>query len=305
MQKPISPDRETQTINSYSKRKLGQLKKRRDLRKTKISMVRFRFFARVIAILALIFGFSKVVDLPQWYLDKNIFAYYPNYSVEIKGNSIVSEQQIMQKLKNIKIPDKPVYLVDTKPIEKQILKLVPVKKVFIRRYWFPARLRIVVDERTPVLAVAPTPKAPIVAVFTNDEGTVKILNNEYLPLPSSIKSVYKIISYDANSMNKLSSVEYLTKFAIYTENATGQKLEYLDIRNPDDVFVQLKEVKLRIGKIKGISTFANVDKVISALPEAMKIKNQIEYIDLRWDDVSIKLKDKNKETKKEPAKKEA
>jgi len=48
--KPIIPDKEAKIIDSYNKKKLGQLKKRRNLRKTKIFVSRARFFARILCI---------------------------------------------------------------------------------------------------------------------------------------------------------------------------------------------------------------------------------------------------------------
>ena len=294
--KTISPDQETLLIKSNNKRKLSQLQKRRNLRKAKILMARFRFLLRIISVCLLAWVFTIIINLPQWYLSKNIFSSYPNDNVEIEGNKIVSSGQILSKLKNLKLPNKPVYLINTKSVENKILELTPVKKVFIRRYWFPARLRIVLDERTPVLSVAPTQKVEPVAVFTNDDNVIKIIGREFLPLPAS-KETYKVLTYDRFDRWKPGQVQYMTKFALYIENATNQKLSYIDIRNPDDVFVQLNNVRLRIGRINGSTTFANIDKVLSVLPEALKIKNDIEYIDLRWDNVSIKLKDKNKPAK--------
>lgn len=299
--KTISPDKETQIVNSYNKRKLGQLKKRRELRKTKIFMARSRFFARIIAIAVLCWLLWIIIHLHQWYLNKNIFTSYPNDYLEIEGNSIVSDRQIFLKLKTLKLPNKAVYLINTKPVEDKILELTPVKKVFIRRYWFPARLRIVVDERTPVLSIAPTPKVNPIAVFTNDDGVVKIIDSEYLPLPSS-KETYKIITYDQFSLWKPKLIKYLTDLAYYIENSTNQKLAYIDIRNPDDVFIQLKDIRLRIGRINGNVTPSNIDKVLSVLPEALKMKDEIEYIDLRWADVSIKLKDKSKKQEQQKEK---
>ena len=290
--KTVPESREDQILDSYNKRKIYQLKKRRDLRKTKIFMSRLRFFARIVAIILLAWGFCVIIDIPQWYPDKNIFRSYPNEFLEIEGNSIISDNQIMAKLKNIEIPDKPIYMTDTKTIEDKLLELPPAKKVFLRRYWFPARLRIVFDERTPVLSIAPTPKVPPVAVFTDDNGSIKILDREYLPLPPS-KKTYKIITYDNFRNWKNSQVQYIEKFSSHIESSTGQRLLYIDIRNPDDVFIQLEDIRLRIGRIHGNSTFANIDKVRSVLPETMKIKDDIEYIDLRWDNVSIKLKEKN------------
>lgn len=291
--KSVTPDKESQIVSNYNKRKLDQFEKRRQLRKTKIFMENIKFCSRWIVRGLLCLCLWIVVQLPQWHLNKNIFVSYPNKYVEIEGNKIVSAGQIFAKLKNVKLPNLPVYLVNTKPVENKILELSPVKKVFIRRYWFPARLRIVLDERTPVLSITPTPKIEPIAVFTNDDGVIKILGKEYLPMPSS-KETYKIITYDQFSLWKPKLIKYLTDLAFYIETSSNEKLEYIDLRNPDDVFIQLKDVKLRIGQISGSTTFSNVVKVIPVLPEALKTKNEIEYIDLRWDNVSIKLKDKEK-----------
>jgi len=292
----ISQDTEARLIESYNKKRMGQFKKRRELRKTKIFREKLKAFFRLIYICALIALFLFVIRLPQWYPDKTIFTSYPNKYLEIEGNSIMSSMQVLNALKPLKIPDKPIYLMDTKYIEDAVLKLTPVKKVFIRRYWFPARLRIVIDERTPVIGIAPTPKVPPIAVFTNDDGVIKILGKPYLPLPAD-KSIYKIITYDQFSSWKLAQVQYITHLANYVEDISDKKVVYIDIRNPDDVFIQLQDVKLRIGPINGSTTFSNIDKIPDVMPEAMKIKQESEYVDLRWDNVSIKLKNKKPQEK--------
>ena len=289
----ISESKEDQILNSYNKRKIYQLKKRRDLRKAKIFISRLRFFARIASIVLLAWSFFIVTDLPQWYLSKDTFKSYPNDFLEIEGNSIISNKQIMDKLKTIYLPDEPIYMTNTKLIEEKLLELPPLKKVFIRRYWFPARLRIVFAERTPVLSIAPTPKVEPIAVFTDDKGDIKIINKEFLPLPSS-KKTYKIITYDNFKNWKNSQVQYIEKFSSHIENSTGQKLLYIDIRNPDDVFIQLEDIRLRIGRIHGNSTFENIEKVRSVLPKTMEMKDDIKYLDLRWDDISIKLKEKSR-----------
>jgi len=290
----ISQDTEDRLIESYNKRRMGQFKKRRELRKTKIFRQKLRAFFRLIYIFALIGGFWCVIKLPQWYPDKDIFTSYPNKYLEIEGNSVVSSMQVLNTLKPLKIPHKPIYLLDTKYIENAVLKLTPVKKVFIRRYWFPARLRIVIDERTPVIGIAPTPKVPPIAVFTNDDGVIKIIGKAYLPIPQD-KYIYKIITYDQFALWKPAQVQYIYHLARYVENISDKKVFNIDIRNPDDVFIQLEDVKLRIGPINGSTTFSNIDKIPDVMSEALKIKNEIEYVDLRWDNVSIKLKDKQKQ----------
>ncbi len=287
----ITPDNNEPTVKSHNKRKLGRLRKRRKIRKLKIILARLRVFARLASYVLIIWAFLKIINLPYWYLDKNIFTSYPAKNLELEGHDIVSDEQVIEVLRDISLPEKPLYLIDTTPIEKKLLEMTPVKKVFVRRYWLPARLRIVIDERTPVISIVPTPKANPVAIFTKDDNTVKILGEKYLPLPDFLPT-YRVITYDDYKKWKPAQIPYIEQLAIYLEGATGDKLVYLDIRNPDDVYAQMGNVRLRIGGLKGKEVFDRIKKVAAVIPEALKIKDNINYIDLRWDNVSIKLKKK-------------
>ncbi len=282
-------------VRSYNKKKLNRLRKRRKARRLKIFFARLRVLARLGSYVFIVWAFLQVTNLPFWYLDKNVFSVYPNAHLELEGHNIVSSEQIMEKLSEITLPEKPLYLVDTAPIEKKLLELTPVKKVIVRRYWLPARLRVVVDERTPVVSIVPTVKAEPIAVFTKDGNkesySVKILEREFLPIPEFFFT-YKVITYDDYKKWKPAQIPYLENLAMYLESATGDKLVYLDIRNPDDAYAQMKNVRLRIGGLKGKEVFQRIEKVSSVIPEAMKIKDDINYIDLRWNNVSIKLKKK-------------
>lgn len=55
----------------------------------------------------------------------------------------------------------------------------------------------------------------------------------------------------------------------------------------------MENIRLRIGGLKGKEIFQRIQKVSSVIPEAMKLKDNISYIDLRWSNVSIKLKKSN------------
>lgn len=286
-----TPDNKELAIRSYNKKRLNRLKKRRNIRKLKILLSRLRALARLVSYVFIIWAFLQFTNLSLWYLDRNIFATYPSNHLELEGYNIVSTEQLMEQLKDITLPEKPLYLVDTSPIEKKLEELPPVKKVVVRRYWLPARLRIVVDERTPVISIIPTPKAEPIAIFTRDGNEVKVLEREYLPIPEFFPT-YRIITYDDYKKWKPAQIPYIEKLALYLESATGDRLEYLDIRNPDDVYAQMKNVRLRIGGLKGKEAFERIEKVSSVIPEAMKIQDDINYIDLRWHNVSIKLKKK-------------
>jgi cell division septal protein FtsQ len=286
--------RKRQAINDddpglrHHQKKLHYLKQRRKLRKLQISLIRMRAFLRVIATFIILFVLIKIGNLPQWYLSQNVFNYYPNHSLEIVGNEIVTTKQIMAQLNTIDLPNKQIFLINTKNIEKSLLKLNPVKKVYIRRFWFPARLKIVINERTPVLGISPTAKIKTIAVFTSDNT---IIGSKFLPLPVS-KPYYKVLTYADYRKWSSNHVNYLVYLAKLIETSSGDKLMFIDLRNPDDVYVQLKTIRLRLGELNK-TVFKRSKRIGSVYTEAIKFKNDIDYIDLRWNNpVYIKLKNK-------------
>lgn len=271
---------------NHHKRRLHYLKQRRKLRKLRISLIRLRSSLRFFMTVAIFILLIKIISFPQWYLDKNVFKYYPNNSLEIVGNEVVATMQIMDELQKINLPNKQVFLISTKEIEKKLLKMSPVKKVYIRRFWFPARLKIVINEREPVLGVSPSPKVPAVAIFTSDNT---IIGKKFLPLPKS-KPYYKVLTYTDYRKWSSNHVNYLIYLAKLIEAASTDKIVFIDIRNPDDVFIQLKNTRLRIGELNK-TVFNRTKRIGSVYSAAIKLKNEIEYIDLRWNNpVYIKLK---------------
>ena len=116
----ITPDSDDLAIKSYNKKNLNRLKKRRKIRRLKILLARLRILARIASYVLLIWGFLKITGLPCWYLNENIFVSYPGKYLEIEGYNIVSTNQIIKKLQEITLPKKPLYLIDTSLIEKNL-----------------------------------------------------------------------------------------------------------------------------------------------------------------------------------------
>jgi len=288
----ITPNSDDLAIRNYNRKKIGKLKKRRKMRRLKILFIRLKVITKLACFVLISWGILKLASLSCWYLNENIFSSYPNKYLELEGYNIISAEQLVNRLHGVTLPEKPLYLIDTSLIENKIKEMTPVKRVVIRRYWMPARLRIIVDERTPVISITPSQKVDPIAVFTLDGNEVKLLEKDYLPLPKTMET-YKIITYDDYKSWKSAQIPYIRQLAFYLEKTADDKLLYLDIRNPDDVYAQMENIRLRIGGLKGKEVFKRIQKVSSVIPEAMKLKNNISYIDLRWSNVSIKLK-KNK-----------
>ncbi len=273
------------------KKRLQFLKTRRNFQRTQITLARTRILLRVVAVGLMFFALIKLASFSQWYLNPTLFNVYPNNSLQINGNQIVPTFKVIEALRKVPLSHKPVYLISTNAMEKALLDLPPVKKVYIRRFWFPARLNIAIQEKTPALAVAPTPKVPPIAVFTDD---ATVIGKEYLPLNYK-GTVYKLLTYDDYTKWPPKHIRYFMELAKLLEDSSMQKLVYLDIRNPDDVYAQLQSLRIRLGELDPL-IFTRASKIKDVIGEALKIKDEVDYIDLRWEkSVSIKLKDKQKD----------
>jgi cell division septal protein FtsQ len=245
----------------------------------------FRFFMTIF--LLVILGY--VSKLPQWCLPKNTFTTVNN-NITIKNNKIVKSNRILAFLKLHKVPDKPIYMLRTDDIEKDIKKLRPIKEVYIRRYAFPARLQIIVKERNPILSIALDENSPIVGVFAED-GV--LIGHEFMPLSPDIKTIKVITKYggeDSYTKWTLAKVQEIQKIAEEIELYAEEPLEYIDIRNPNDIYAKVKTTKIRVGKPDG-SVFERIKRIPSILPQIKLINTKVQYLDISWEKVNyLKLK---------------
>ena len=168
-------------------------KKRREkiVRKGRLKQERFRavvrFFLSIIFILGLVYGLKA----SGWYMNKDAFNAVDGSSVEIINNKIVPSSKILILLKKSNVPNAPLYMARTNSIKKELMKLTPIENVYIRRYAFPARIQIILRERTPIITISPDIKAQPVAFFTADG---KLIGKEFLPLDKSYKTIL-VLSY--------------------------------------------------------------------------------------------------------------
>lgn len=262
-------------------------KKRRErlIRKGRMKQERFRAFVRFFLSLFFIFGLGYALRCHGWYMDKNAFNYVGGRSVEIINNKIVPSHKILVLLKNSNVPNVPVYMARTDAIKRELMKLPPVENVYIRRYAFPARIQIIVRERIPAVTVSPDEKIPPVAFFTTDG---KLIGREFLPLDKSFKTIL-VLSYgnkgdDYRKWN-LKKIHEIEKIAKYVETYSGEQVEYIDLRKPDDVFVKIKTVNIRIGQLDE-NVYKRIERLPSLLPQVKLIDSKIKYLDLKWDKVN-------------------
>jgi len=276
-------------IVASQKRQLEYFKKRRKLHKVKVFLSRIRIFLRLFFIVGACFFFLYLAKNPGWYLPKDIFNTYPNSYLKFEGNHLVSNINLLNAVRKVKIPDKGIYRIDTKPFEREIKKLSPVKHVYVKRFAFPASLKIVIEEKVPVVSIAPNNDVQPLAVFA-DDGT--IIGKNFLP-PNLQLDTYKVLTYEDYYQWNKKQIDYIQFLAKTAETYSNEKVQYIDLRNPDDARIQLQSVAVRLGQLNR-NVFKRLKKISAILPQTVNLNTQIDYVDLRWEDSAfIKLKNKN------------
>ena len=268
-------------------RRLQQARMQRQVRKSqrRISRVRaiVKFFMFVF-ILLLTYGILK---MPQWRMHKNAFDSLSNSSLEIVNNKIVPSQKVLSALRRNQVSTRPIFLVKTDDLKKSIMQLEPVENVYIRRFWFPARLQIIVVERQTLITISPDEKVPPIAFFSADG---KLIGRDYMPLSNDFKTV-SVLTYgtgdDYRNWDR-AKVNNFNKLAKYVEVETGERVEYIDYRNPQDVYIKIPTVNIRLGSFNNAS-FDKISRLPSLLPQVKMLNQKVKYIDLRWDTNYIKL----------------
>ena len=276
-------------LNIERRVKINQMQ--RSVRRGKERLRWFRCWVRLFMIVILIFAAYKVYKMPQWYLNKNIFSSASNNTLTIIGNKITPTYRIISILRQTPVPQKPIYLFNTTNIEKEIEKLPPVKQVYIKRLWFPARLEIIILERRPILRISPDPKVPPIAYFA--EGG-KLIGRDYLHLKNTENTIL-VLTYGTKGDDyrnwdekRIKKIETIVRAM---EQFSGQKVEYIDMRNPKDKYIKLPIVNVRIGELDYMA-LSRVRNISAILPQIKTLKKKIKYIDLRWEDAQyIKLDD--------------
>ena len=271
------------------KRRVEIYKKHRNIRRAKLKLNRLRAFLRIIVILVLLYGGYRLYNCKMWYLSANAFNSVENQSLKIVGNKITPSYKILNEIRRSEIGKVPIFLMQTKELEENIETLKPIKKVFIRRFWWPARFVVMVDERLPILTISPSEDVAPIAFFA--QGGV-LIGRDYLPLNPAFKT-YLVLTYGTKGDDyrnwdekKVSRIE---KLARMIESNSGEKIEYIDLRDPKDIYVKQQTTNLRLGEFNSTIT-KRVRAIAPILAQVKKMDKPVKYIDLRWEEAHyIKL----------------
>lgn len=273
------------------KKLVKRMQRSRQVRKGRKRQNAFRTFLCLVMNVLIILSLVYLTQMPQWYLDENIFSVSDSGALEILNNKIVSTKKILAALKTVEVPEVPVYMAKTDNLKEKLLQFPPVEEVYIRRYAFPARLQIILREREPFITISPDAKVQPVAFFTKDG---KLIGREYLPLKPEFKTLL-VLSYgnkgDDYSKWDLKKLQKLDRIARYIEVYSKEPVEYVDLRNPEDVYVKIKSVNIRLGRLDE-HVNERIERIPSILPEVQLMDTKIKYLDLRWKDTNYLKLDK-------------
>ena len=261
----------------------------RKIRKKRKKLNQLKSFLRSVLLVVLLFLMYEFVKLPQWYLPQDVFKNSDSNKIEIVNNNIVPDTVVFNSLKNISVPKLPIFLMSVKPIKKELFKIPVIKNIYVRRYGFPARIQIILRERVPVAVIKTDLNAKPVAFFTSDG--ILIANKNYMGLSNS-KSLLTILT-TSSKLDKnwtVKKVNYIEKLVKAIETYSGEKVSYIDRRNPNDVYVRIQKTSIRLGALDS-TVFERIKRIYTILPQIKDMDSRIKYIDLSWDKVNyLKLK---------------
>lgn len=255
--------------------------KERHVRKKRKKQRKIQTLLRFLIIIALCFIGYKFCMLKGWYLPENAYSNQNSEIVDIVNNKIIPTKIIYDSIKNIPVSKLPIFITNTNNLKQEIYKIPVVDSVYIRRYGFPARVQIIIRERTPLAIIKKDLQSKPDAFYTTD-GVV-VVNKNYMNLAQNPETLKILAKYNKDwNFEKIKEIEKIVKSV---ENYSSEKVEYIDMRNPNDVYVKIQTTNIRLGVLDS-TVFERIKRIYTILPQINKVDGQIKYIDLSWDKVN-------------------
>jgi cell division septal protein FtsQ len=189
----------------------------------------------------------------------------------VSGNRLVGKQEIFSRLH---VPQNtPLYLLNPQAIASQLGAIPSVAQVAVRRWLFPARLEVMILERQALVRVE-GPKGEPVSRWIDQEGVVFAAPGSHMQARFPIRVWSELQPGDHLPAEVQTHLFELLN--AWPKGAAGR----LDLRKPRDVMASIGGWPVRLGEVAEIELkFAMFEHV---RPEAMKYKDRLKYINLRF-----------------------
>lgn len=260
--------------------------KERQIRKGQKKQSFLKGLARFLVGIGVILGIYYFSSLQGWFLSSDAFLKSDPAIIQIVNNKITKTTKIKTTIKDVEPPKIPLFLANMNDLQEKIMSLPPIEDVYIRRYAFPARILIITREATPIISISPDAKVNPIAAFTK-EGKL-ISGSDYLPLPQEYKTIL-VLSYgnkgDDYTKWDLTKIKEIEKISKYVETFSRESVEYIDLRNPKDVYVKIESVLVRLGHLDS-GIYDRIRRIPSILPQLKEVKGKVKYVDLSWEKVN-------------------
>ena len=112
------------------------------------------------------------------------------------------------------------------------------------------------------------------------------MNADLLPKNEKIYPL-KVLTTGSNPKDnfinwKEDRINQILELAENAAKFSGEEVEYIDLRDSNNVFIKIKSVLIDLGELDE-SAYSRLKVIASILPNLNKIDKKIKYVDLRWE----------------------
>lgn len=195
--------------------------------------------------------------------------------IVVHGNSVTTVNQVHDAVKAA--ASLPLYQIDPRKLERQVMALKDVKYAFVRRYAFP-RPHVVVEvlEEFPWATFSSDPDGQPESVIAQSGRLIPIKD-----FPRIVQPPLKIYGPPGLKLTS-KTVSQWDSWCNFIAEQTGQPVEFVDLRKPFDVRVQDGDLNLKLGTPDGTLT-RRLGRLSSVLTAIEPLKGKLEYVDLGLD----------------------
>lgn len=256
-----------------------RIRSRRERRKqVRQARIRRQILRYCLLLTLLCFGASLFVCLSWRLLDID-------RDILVSGNHVVTVEQVRGVLANCE--GKLLFRLDPRRLARQVQSLADVRYAFVRRYLLPhPHLVVQVLEEYPWASLASAPDQPPKMVIAESGKLIPI--SEF---PLVVQPAFKI----CGPVDIKFSADQVAKWAEWSSSIacqTGETVEYLDMRQPQNICVKTTNLFLKIG-MPDTSLGRRIGRLASLMPYLEQFADKLECIDLALDNnIPLKIVDK-------------
>lgn len=263
-------------MNLPVERRREWIRSRREQRKL-MRTARFRrqMFRYVLLAVLLFMAASGFCYLP-WSLAN------AHQQIIVRGNKVATNAQVQTALEFALA--KPLYQLNPHELEDEVKRLDVVQQAFVRRYCLPTPVLVVeVLEEFPWATYATAPDAAPKWVVA--ESGRKISISEF---PRVTQPGLRLYGQTSTQFTVKAVGQWATWLA-YIEKQTHCQVQSVDMRNPQDVRVQVGDLNLKLGT-PDATLSRRLGRLSSVLSVIEPLRGRLEFIDLGLDNnIPLKL----------------